>query len=81
MIKPLGARVVVRRDKPEDKTINGLIIHNDNAPKNTGEVLAIGKDCKELKIGDKVLFNPYIVGEYEDLLIVKEEEFLAILDK
>ena len=80
MIKPLGARVVVRRDKSKENTINGIIVQTNDKPKNTGEVIAIGVDCKELKIGDKVLFNPYVVGEYEDLLIVKEEEFLAVLD-
>lgn len=82
MIKPLSARVVVKRDKPEEKTINNIVIPNKEK-QNTGEVMAVGIDCKELKIGDRVLFAKYVVGEYQDgddeLILIKEEEIWGIL--
>ena len=81
MIKPLGARVVIKRDKSE-REVRGIIIPSTEK-KNTGEVIAIGKDVEELKVGDRALFALYVVGEYKDgddeLIVIKEEEIWGVL--
>jgi len=85
MIKPLKDRVVIKRDG-EIKKINGIILPTRDK-KGTGEVLAVGIECKELKIGDRVAFGVYAVGEYQpegfegEMLILREEEIMAVLDK
>ena len=74
---PMGTRVLIQRDETE-KQKNGLILPNEEK-KNTGIVKAVGDDCKKLKDGDRVLFPVYPLAMYEDLLIYKEEDILAIL--
>lgn len=85
MMKPLHDKVLVRRVEEATKTASGIFIPDSSKEKPAeGEVVAIGTD-KELtvKVGDKVLFEKWggtevKVGD-EDLLIMKEEKILGIL--
>ena len=90
---PLGDRVIVRPlDKEETK--KGGIIIPDTAKERpqSGEVIAVGKGRRnnagervelDVKKGDKIYFEKYAgveinVGD-EKLLVVKEENIIAIL--
>ena len=46
-------------------------------------VLAVGKDVKEVKVGEKIVHTEYGPNRFkqgsEELLIVKEEDVLAVL--
>lgn len=60
-IQPLKGRVVVKVDRrnKEKQTQSGIII---SAPEfeglpESGEVVAIGKEVTEVKVGDKVIFH------------------------
>ena len=91
--KPLFDRVVIKRDSAESTTKSGFIIPTANAePANTGQVVATGpgRVTKEgvtipmtVKVDDKVMF-PMQTGisvkvDGQDLLVLKEEEIIAIL--
>lgn len=80
-IKPLADRVVAVREKAAAKTAGGLYLP-DNAKEKVAifTVQAVGPDVKNVKKGDRILYNGYaneITFNNEDILIVKEEDILA----
>lgn len=91
-IKPLGARIVVKRE--EAKTTKGGIILPESAQKKpkAGEVIAVGPGkvdekgrtiALDVKVGDQILFSSYAGTEYKtdaDYLILSEEDILAIVN-
>lgn len=94
-IKPLGSKVIVKRDDAEEKTESGLYLPEKAKDKpKSGSVLAVGpgqineetgsRIPLSVKVGDKVLFNSYAGTEVklnnQDLLIMDEDEILAIVD-
>ena len=93
-IKPLGDRILVKRIKEEERTKGGIIIPDTAKEKpQEGKVVAVGKgkygdDGKlipiEVKAGDKILFGKYSGSEFklegEDLLVLREDDILGIID-
>ena len=94
-IRPLHDRVIVRRKEEERTSPGGIVIPDSAAEKPIqGEVTAVGKgkileggDIRPLDvvIGDLVLFGKYSGTEVkldgEDLLVMREEDIMAIIDK
>jgi len=92
-VTPLGDRIVVKPLEAKEKTKGGIIIPDSAKEKPLeGKIMAVGKGkvtdegkvvAPEVKVGDKVLYGKYsgteIVIDGEELLIVKEEDILAIL--
>ncbi len=91
--RPLYDRVLVKRVSAEQKTAGGLIIP-DSAKEKPQEalVMAIGNGRSldgggvrpmSVSVGDKVLFGKYTGDEIkldgEEMLILREEDILAIL--
>jgi chaperonin GroES len=84
-IQPLFDKVLIKPQKAEEKTASGIYIP-DTAKQDKpqiGEVMAIGKDVKEVKVAQNVVFAKYGPTEIsigvEEYLIVKEEDILATL--
>lgn len=93
MIKPLGDRVLIKMVESEETTKSGIILSSGAKERpQIAEVLEVGpgteKDGKllEMKVkkGDKVIVNKYagteIKYEGEDLIIVRQEDILAIVE-
>ncbi len=93
-VEPLGDKVVVRRLEAEEQTAGGIVLPDSahDKPKE-GRVLSVGdgrllpdgtRIPHQVKEGDRVLFTSYagteVVVDNEELLIMSEEEILAILD-
>jgi chaperonin GroES len=93
-IQPLGDRVVVRPLEAEAKTKGGIVLPDTAKEKpQEGEIVAVGKgkvldngniQPLEVKVGDKVLYGKYSGNEIttkegEELLIMREEDILAII--
>ncbi len=93
-IKPLGDRVVIKPLEAEAKTKGGIVIPDTAKEKpQEGKVVAVGKgkvldsgtvQPPEVKVGDKVLYGKYSGNEIttkdgEELLIMREEDILAII--
>lgn len=93
-IKPLGDRVVVKPLEAEAKTKGGIVLPDTAKEKpQEGKVVAVGKgkvldngsvQAPEVKVGDKVLYGKYSGNEIttkegEELLIMREEDILAII--
>jgi chaperonin GroES len=93
-IKPLGDRILVKRIKEEERTKGGIIIPDTAKEKpQEGKIVAVGKgkysdDGKlipiEVKAGDRILFGKYSGSEFkhegEDLLILREDDILGIIE-
>jgi len=82
--KPLKDRVFVSYTEELDKTAGGLYIPDSAKEKpQSGKVEAVGEEAKQLKVGDKILFDRYsgskINIDNTEYLIVKEEDVLGIL--
>lgn len=93
-IRPLHDRVIVKRIEQQRKTASGIVIPDSATEKpEQGEVFAVGAGkvlqdgmvrALELKVGDHVLFGKYagqtVKVDGEELLVMREEDVLAILD-
>jgi chaperonin GroES len=87
-------RVIVRRVEEEEQKKGGIIIPDSAKEKpQRGEVLAVGQGKRlddgkivalDVKAGDQVLFGKYsgsdVTVEDEELLILREDEILGILE-
>jgi chaperonin GroES len=94
-IRPLHDRVVVKRLEQTEQVRGGIIIPDTAKEKpQEAEVIAVGpgklnEDGKrapmDVKKGDRVLIGKYsgsdIKIEEEELVIVREDEILAVLEK
>lgn len=93
-IKPLGDRIVVKPLEAEAKSKGGILLPDTAKEKpQEAKVVAVGKgkvldsgavQAPEVKVGDKVIFgkysgNEFVTKEGEELLILREEDILAII--
>lgn len=80
MIQPLRTRILVICDPPETE-VKGIIIPNPKATNETGEVVAVGSEVKELEVGDRILLAKHTGVELEvdgqDYLMLDEPEVIA----
>jgi chaperonin GroES len=88
MIRPLGARVLVRPLEEESRTSSGLFIPDTAKEKSqTGEVVAVGdeEDVIKVKVGQKVLFPKYTGTDINldgaDHIIMESDDILAVLEE
>src|SRR6266545_3119505 len=93
-IRPLYDRIVVKRLEEKEQMQGGLYIPDTAKEKpQEGEVVAVGKGKRledgkviplDVQVGDRILFGKYsgsdIKLEQEELLIMREDEVLGILD-
>ncbi len=83
-LQPLADRIVAKPVEAEGKTASGFVL-TESAKEKTqvAKVLAVGKDVKEVKVGDNIVHTEYGPNRFkqgsEELLIVKEEDVLAVV--
>ena len=88
-IRPLGARVLIKKIEVEEKTEGGIILTNANkkAPQ-MAEIVAVGNGTKdepmELKVGEKVVFSQFggndIEYDGEDYTLMNQSDILAVIE-
>ena len=92
-LKPLGDRLIIKRQEAQEKTKSGLVLPDTAKEKpQEGKVIAVGSGkllddgsikALEVKNGDKVLYGKYSGTEVrvqeEDYLILREDDILAIV--
>ena len=88
-IKPLGARVVIKKMEAEEKTEAGLLLSGSAKEKpQQAEVLAVGPGTKdepmELKVGDIVVFSRYGGNDLKfggtEYTIINQKDILATIE-
>jgi co-chaperonin GroES (HSP10) len=93
---PLGARIFLRPDSPEEKIGRILIPSNARKPTNTGVVMAFGPGmlCKDgtrwpmpdIACGDRVLYdarNPFqtVRIDGQDLISLRDDDIFAVIEE
>ena len=81
-IQPLSDYVVAQGEEPETKTASGLYLPEKAAEKpKVAKVLSVGKDVKQIKAGDRIVYKSYSTTEVkmgaDEYILVKEEDVLA----
>ena len=81
-IQPLADYVVAQAEKAETKTASGLYLPDKAQEKpKIAKVLAVGKEAKQIKTGDRILYKTYSTTEVqvgaEEYILVREEDILA----
>ncbi len=94
-VRPLGDKIIVRRDEATDRTDHGIYLPESAKDKpKQGTVVATGSGILNretgdyvpftVKDGDAVLFTSYAGTEVkidgEELLIMTEDDILAVVD-
>lgn len=93
-VVPLGDKIVVRRETAEETTTGGIVLPDNARQKpQQGRVLSVGdgrllsdgsRAHPRVAEGDRVLFSRYggseVVVDGEELLIVHEDEILAVFN-
>ena len=88
-IRPLGARVVIKKMDAVEKTEGGLILSGAAKEKpQQAEVLAVGPGTEdekmELKVGEVVVFSKYGGNELkykgEEYTIISQRDILAVIE-
>ena len=89
-IKPLGARVLIKKLEAEEKTSGGIILTSSAKEKpQMAEVLEVGPGTKdeamELRVGDKVIFAKYagtdVKFDGEEYTLMNQSDILATVKK
>jgi chaperonin GroES len=94
-VRPLGDKVIVRRDDPETKTSSGIYLPETGKEKpKSGVIEAVGDGALNtdtgkripltVKKGDRIIFSSYAGSEIklndQELLIMSEDDILAVVD-
>lgn len=93
-IRPLGDRILVKREEAAETVSGGIIIPDSAKEKpQEGKVVAVGKGrldddgkrvAMEIKKGDRILMGKYSGTEVkldgEEHIIMREDDVLAVLD-
>lgn len=81
-LQPLADYVVAQSEEPETKTASGIYLPEKAAEKpKVAKVLAVGKEVKHLKVGDRIVYKSFSTTEVkvgaDEYILVKEEDVLA----
>jgi chaperonin GroES len=93
-MRPLHDRVIVKRMEEERTSPGGIVIPDAAAEKPIkGEVIAVGNgkilengDVRvlDVNVGEQILFGKYagteVKVEGEDLLVMKEDDIMAVIE-
>jgi chaperonin GroES len=93
--RPLHDRLLVKRIEEQEQTKSGIVIPDTAKEKpQQGEVVAVGTGRRlkdgtiiplDLRVGDRIIFGKYagseVVLEGEEILILREDEVLAVQDQ
>ncbi|MCC7543682.1 co-chaperone GroES [bacterium] len=83
-LQPLADRIVMEQLEAEETTASGIVLPGSAQEKpKMAKVIAVGKDVKEVKAGDRVIYKSYGPDEVKvdgkEYLIGKEEDLLAVV--
>jgi chaperonin GroES len=94
-IRPLHDRVIIKRLEEQRTSPGGIVIPDSATEKPIkGKVIAVGKGKilengevrpLDVKVGDHILFGKYSGTEVkvdgDDLLVMREEDVMAVIEK
>lgn len=72
-------KILVKKLENPYKEVNGIIMPQEN--EGYGEVMAVGDDVKGVAVSDRILFFQRAILLRENIMVISDEEVLAVLDK
>ncbi len=92
-LKPIGDRIIVRREAADEKTAGGIVLPDSAKDKPArGKIVSVGdgrllkngnRIPLQVKVGQRVLFSSYAGDTFklgdEELVLMREEDILAII--
>jgi len=82
-LTPLGDRVLVQPDITANKLGSIFIPEKSREKPQTGMILEVGSDVKDIKVGDKVLYGKHsgteVTFEGEKLVVMRDGDCFAII--
>ncbi|MEI7818649.1 MAG: co-chaperone GroES [bacterium] len=83
-LHPLADRIVMQQLEAEETTASGIVLPGSAQEKpKMAKVISVGKDVKEVKANDQVIYKSYGPDEVKidkvEYLVCKEEDILAIV--
>ncbi|GAC1387941.1 MAG: co-chaperone GroES [Candidatus Saccharimonadales bacterium] len=83
-IQPLADYVVAQQEEAQSKTASGLYLPGNAQEKpKVAKVLAVGKEVKQVKTGDRIIYKSYSTTEVklgsDEYILIKEEDLLATI--
>ena len=83
MLKTIGKNIILELSDKNKKEKNGIIIKSTNSLNLIGNVISIGNEVKDVKVGDKVIYNDInakkIIYESNEYFVLDEKDVLAII--
>ena len=83
MLKTRGKNVRLGLSDKNEYEKKGIIIKSTNSLNLIGNVISIGNEVKDVKVGDKVIYNDInakkIIYESNEYLVLDEKDVLAII--
>lgn len=81
-LNPLADWVVAEAEEAATKTASGIYLPDAATEKpKTAKVLKVGKDVKEIKSGDRIVYKDYSTKEVKldgkEFILVKAEDIIA----
>ena len=82
--KPLGERLLVKSVEESNTTASGIIIPDNAKEKpNRAEVLAVGSEVEDVKVGDTVVYGKYAGTELsldgENYIVLELGDVLGVI--
>ena len=83
-LRPMADNIVLKATEAEETTASGIILAAATREKPAFfEVMAIGPEVKEVKVGDKVVVSKFVGGDIKldgvEHKFVKLEDVLAVV--
>lgn len=86
MLHALNKNIIVKPTEPVSKTPGGIVLVESAQDKPTtgiivdmGDNTGWGRTPKRLSVGDTIIFSKYTGVSHEDVLIVHEDNVLAVV--
>lgn len=83
-MQPLTDRVLVEVDPPKEKTASGFYVQEDwKTLPPFGTVKAIGPDVKQVKVGDRIIFERYgaVILPEKNMRMCQESHILGVINE
>jgi chaperonin GroES len=83
-LQPLADWVVATAEEAVTKTASGIYLPDKAAEKpRVAKVLTVGKDVKDVKAGDRIVYKDYSTKEVKidntEYILVKAEDIIALV--
>ncbi len=89
-IKPIKNKIFIEQVKPEKETKSGIVLSDEAVQESIieeGDVIAVGPEVLDVKVGDRVSFARYSNSrvktrlEGKEYIVIKEEDISFVIEK